>query len=39
MRKVQKKQAEDFMALLNQVHREIKKYIENGSPAAGVFVS
>lgn len=33
MRKVQKKQAEDFMALLNQVHREIKKYIENGSPA------
>lgn len=31
MRKAQKKQAEEFAALLEQVHREIKKYVENGS--------
>lgn len=33
MRKAQRKQAEDFMRLLDQVHREIKKYVETGSPA------
>jgi len=33
MRKAQKKQAEEFAALLEQVHREIKKYIETGNAA------
>lgn len=33
MRKAQKKQAKEFAALLGQVHREIKKYVENGSSA------
>lgn len=33
MRKAQKKQVKEFAALLGQVHREIKKYVENGSSA------
>jgi len=33
MRKAQKKQAEEFIALLEQVHREIKRDIETGNAA------
>lgn len=33
MRKAQKKQAEEFAALLEQVHREIKKYLDAGNSA------
>lgn len=33
MRRVQKKQAEEFVALLEQVHKEIKKYLEAGNDA------
>ncbi len=33
MRKAQKKQAEEFIALLEQVHKKIKRYIETGNAA------
>ncbi len=40
MRKMQKKQAEEFVALLAQVHGEIKKYIEKGNvPQAQALLS
>ena len=34
MRKAQKKQAEEFTALLEQAHREIKRMLEAGTPGA-----
>lgn len=40
MRKMQKRQAEEFTALLAQVHGEIKKYMEKGNvPEAQVLLS
>lgn len=36
MRKAQKKQAEEFTALLEQAHREIKRFIENGNAATAM---
>ncbi len=36
MRKAQKKQAEEFLELLEQAHKEVKRYMETGSSAAAM---